>query len=50
MPVGRARAFRFGKCPFWLNFGYVVLAITYAPKLVELIRFDNYGMIIPYVS
>ena len=50
VPIGRARAFWSGNCPFWLNFGYVVPEIKYAPKLVELIRFDSYGMIITYVS
>ena len=49
MPVGR-RAFRSKHCPFWLNFGYVVPEIKYTPKLVELIRYDNYGMIMTYVS
>ena len=50
MPVDWARAFRSKHCPFWLNFGYVVPETKYTPKLMELIRFDNYGMIMAYVS
>ena len=50
MPVGRTRAFRSKQCLFWLNFGYVVLEIEYAPKLVELIRYNGYGMIMSLVS
>jgi hypothetical protein len=50
MPVGRAKAGRPGNYPFWLNFGYVVLAIKYEPKLVELIRFYNFDMIMVYLS
>ena len=50
MLAGRAQADWLGNYPFWLNFGYVVSAITNAPKHVELIRFDNYGMIMAYVS
>ena len=44
MPVGRIRAFRSKQCPFWVNFGYVVPEIKYAPKLVELIRYNGYGI------
>ena len=50
IPVSRARAFLSKLCPFWLDFGYLVLEIKYTPKLVELIRYDNYGMIMTYVS
>ena len=50
MPVGRTRAFRSKQCPFWLNFGYVVPEIKYTPKLVKLIRYNGYGMIMTYVS
>ena len=50
MPIGRTRAFRSKQCLFWLNFGYVVPEIKYAPKLVELIRYNGYGMIMTYVS
>ena len=50
MPVGWTRAFRSKQYPFWVNFGYVVLEIKYAPKLVELIRYNGYGMIMTYVS
>ena len=35
---------------FWLNFGYVIPAIKYAPKLVELLGFNNFCMIMSYVS
>ena len=49
-PVSRARAFLSKLYPFWLDFGYLVLEIKYTPKLVELIRYDNYGMIMTYVS
>ena len=44
MPVGRIRAFRSKLCPFWVNFGYVVPEIKYAPKLVELISNNGYGI------
>ena len=44
MPVGRIRAFRSKQCPFWVNFGYVVSEIKYAPKLVELISNNGYGL------
>ena len=44
MPVGRTRAFRSKQCPFWVNFGYVVPEIKYAPKLVELISNNGYGL------
>ena len=50
MPVGRIRAFRSKRCPFFINFGYVVPEIKYAPKLVEHIRYNGYGMIMTYVS
>ena len=50
MPVGRIRAFRSKQCPFWVNFGYVVPEIKYAPKLVELISNNGYGMVKTYVS
>ena len=50
MLVGRAQADWLGNYPFWLNFGYVVPEIKYTPKLVELIRFNGYGMITPYIS
>ena len=50
MPVGRTRTFRTKQCPFWLNFGYVVPEIKYAPKLMELIRYNGYDMIMTYVS
>ena len=45
MPVRRTLAFRSKQCPFWLNFGYVVLEIKYTPKLVELIKYNGYGMV-----
>ena len=50
MLVGQTRTFRSKQCPFWLNSGYVVTEIEYAPKLVELIRYNGYGMIMTYVS
>ena len=50
MPVGRIRAFRSKQCPFWVNFGYVVPEIKYAPKLLKLIRYNGYGMVMTYVS
>ena len=50
MPVGRIRAFRSKQCPFWVNFGYVVPEIKYAPKLVELISNNGYGMVMAYIS
>ena len=49
-PIGQTRAFRSKCCPFWLNFGYVVPEIKYIPKLIELIRYNSYGMIMSYVS
>jgi len=45
MPVGRIRAFQSKQSPFWVNFGYVVPEIKYAPKLVELISNNGYGMV-----
>ena len=36
--------FRSKQCPFWVNFGYVVPGIKYAPKLVELISNNGYGL------
>ena len=50
MPVGWIRASRSKQCPFWVNFGYVVPEVKYAPKLVELIRYNGYGMVMTYVS
>ena len=50
MLVGRVRAFRSKRCPFWVNFGYVVPEIKYAPKLVELISNNGHGMIMAYIS
>ena len=50
MPVGRTRAFQSKQCLFWVNFGYVVPEIKYTPKLVELIKYNGYDMIITYVS
>ena len=50
MLVGRTRAFRSKQCPFWVNFGYVVPEIKYAPKLVELISNNGYGMVMTYIS
>ena len=50
MPVGRIRAFWSKQCPFWVNFGYVVLEIKYALKLVELISNNGYGMVMAYIS
>ena len=50
MPVGRIWAFRSKPCPFWVNFGYVVPEIKYAPKLLKLIRYNGYGMVMTYVS
>ena len=44
MPVGRIRAFRSKQCPLWVNFGYVVPEIKYAPKLVELISNNGYDL------
>ena len=44
MPVGRIRAFRSKQCLFWVNFGDVVPEIKYAPKLVELISNNGYGL------
>ena len=44
MPVGWTRAFRSKQCPFWVNFGYVVPEIKYAPKLMELISNNGYGL------
>ena len=50
MPVCRTRAFRSKQYPFRLNFGYVAPEINCAPKLVELIGYNGYGMIMTYVS
>ena len=50
MPDGLIQAFRFKQCPFWVNFGYVVPEIKYAPKLVELASNNGYGMVIAYIS
>ena len=50
MPVGRVRASRSKQCLFWVNFGYVVPEINYAPKLVEIISNNGYGMIMAYIS
>ena len=50
MPVGRIRAFRSKQCPFWVNFGYFVPEIKYAPKHVELISNNGYGMVRAYIS
>jgi hypothetical protein len=50
MPVGQTRAFWSKQYPFWLNFGYVVPEIKYAPKIVELIIYNGYGMIMSCVS
>ena len=44
MLVGRTGAFRSKECPFWVKFGYVVPEIKYTPKLVELIRYNVYGL------
>ena len=44
MLVGQIRAFRSKQCLFWVNFGYVVPEIKYAPKLMELIRNNGYGL------
>ena len=44
MPDGQIRAFPSKQCPFWVNFGYVVPEIKYAPKLVELISNNDYGL------
>ena len=44
MLVGRIRSFWSKQCPFWVNFGYVVPEIKYAPKLVELISNNGYGL------
>jgi hypothetical protein len=48
MPVGRIRAFRSKQCLFWVN--YVASEIKYAPKLVELISNNSYGMVMAYIS
>jgi hypothetical protein len=50
MPVGRIWAFRSNQCLFWVNFGYVIPEIKYAPRLVELIRYNGYGMVMTYLS
>ena len=50
MPVGQTRAFQSKQCLFWVNFGYVVPEIKYTPKLVELIKYNGYDMIITCVS
>ena len=50
MPVGRTRAFRSKQCPFWVNFGYVIPEIKYAPKLVDLISNIGYVMVMSYIS
>ena len=50
MPVSRIRAFRSKQCPFWVNFRYVVPEIKYAPKLVELISNNGYGMVMAYIA
>ena len=50
MPVGQIRAFQYKQCLFWVNFGYVVPEIKYASKLVELIRYNVYGMVMAYIS
>ena len=50
MPVGRIRAFQSKQCQFWVNFGYVVPEIKYAPKLVEIISNNGYGMVMAYIS
>ena len=34
----------------WVNFGYVIPEIKYAPKLMELISNNGYGMAMTYVS
>ena len=50
MSAGWIRASRSKQCLFWVNFGYVVPEVKYAPKLVELIRYNGYGMVMTYVS
>jgi len=50
MLVGLIQAFRSKLCLFWVNFGYVVPEIKYAPKLVELISNNGYGMVMAYIS
>ena len=50
MLVGRIRAFRSKQCPFWVNFGYVVPEIKYAPKLVELINNNGFGVVMTDIS
>ena len=50
MPLSQTRAFRSKHYPFWLNFRYVVPEIKYIPKLVELLRYNDYGKIMSYVS
>ena len=44
MPVGRIRAFRSKQCLYWVNFGYVVPKIKYAPIIMELISNNGYGI------
>ena len=48
--VGQAQAGRPGIYPFWLKFGYVVPAIKYTPMFVEIIRFNNFAMIMSCLS
>ena len=50
MPIGRAQAGRPGNYPIWLNFGYIVPTFKYAPKLVKLIRFSKFGMVMAHLS
>ena len=50
MLAGRIRASRSKQCPFRVNFGYIVPEIKYAPKLVELISNNGYGMVMTYIS
>ena len=45
MPVSQTRAFWSKQRRFWVKFGYVVLEIKYTPKLVELIKYNGYGMV-----
>jgi len=49
MPVCRIQAFWSKQCPFWVYFGYVVPEIKYAPKLVEIISNNGYGMVMAYI-
>ena len=50
MLVGDAQAGRPGNYPFWLDFGYVVIAFKYTPKLLELIGVSKFDMIMAYLS